>query len=118
MTKPAAKEGCTAHLPEQPRQAFGALGAFRGKKGSELLGQIKQDSTGFKHPDRRRSAAVEQGRDLGVRVDRDEAAAELVAVADPDQPGVVLCSRVPRFQKLFQHDRDLDAVRRAKRIKL
>jgi len=24
MTEPAAKKGCTAHLPEQPRQAFGA----------------------------------------------------------------------------------------------
>jgi hypothetical protein len=32
---------------------------------------------------------VHQRRDLGVRVDLDEAGAELVALADIDQPGVV-----------------------------
>jgi hypothetical protein len=40
-------------------------------------------------PDRRSRRAVHQRRDLGVRVDLDEAGAELVAFADIDQPCVV-----------------------------
>jgi hypothetical protein len=43
---------------------------------------MQQDRAGFEHPDRLRAAAVHQRRDLGVGVDRDEAAAELVALAD------------------------------------
>jgi len=61
---------------------------------------------------------VEQRRDLGVRVERDKAAAELVALADLDQPGIVLGALVAFRQQLFEHDRDLDPVRRAQRIKL
>ena len=45
MTESTAQERRTAHLPEQPGQAFGALGAVCGKKGRELLGQMNQDRT-------------------------------------------------------------------------
>ena len=51
-------------------------------------------------------------------VDRDEAAAELVALADLDQPGVVLGAVVAERQQLLEHDGDLLAVRRAERIEL
>ena len=51
-------------------------------------------------------------------IDRDEAAAELVAVADPDQPGVIFGAGVAERQQLLQHHRDLHAVRRAERIEL
>ncbi len=49
-------------------------------------------------------AAVEQRRDLRVRVDADEAAAELVALVDLDQPGVVLGAGVARREQLLEHD--------------
>jgi hypothetical protein len=38
----------------------------------------------------------QQSRSLGVRVDRHEAATELIAVADFDQPGVVLRRSMPK----------------------
>ena len=118
VPKPSAQKRRAAHLPEQPRQAFGALGAIQRKKGAELLGQIHQDRARLKHPNRLWSAAVHQRRDLGVGVGRDETAAELVTLLDADQPGVVLCAAVPRCQQLLKHHRHLDAVGRALRIEL
>src|SRR5262249_51398284 len=50
--------------------------------------------------------------------DRDEPAAELVAIADPDQPCVVFRTGVTEFQQLLQHHGDLHAVWRALRIEL
>ena len=118
MAEAAAQIGRAAHLPEQPRQAFGARGRLGRQESAELLGQIQQDRAGLEHPDRLRAAAVHQRRDLGVRVDRHEAAAELVALADLDQPGVVLGAAVAERQQLLEHDRDLHAVRRAQRVEL
>ena len=46
-----------------------------------------------------------------------EAAAELIAFADLDEPRVVL-RPVPSAQQLFQHHRDLHAVRRGERVEL
>jgi hypothetical protein len=89
MPEAAAQVGRAAHLPEQPRQALGALPQVGGQEGAELLGQVQQDRAGLEHADRLRPAAVDQRRDLGVRVGRDEAAAELLAFVDADQPGVV-----------------------------
>ena len=61
---------------------------------------------------------VEQSRDLGIRIDGDKAAAELVALADLDQPGVVFRAGMAEGEQLFEHDRDLDAVGRAERVEL
>ena len=61
---------------------------------------------------------VDQGRDLGVRVGGDEAGAELLPIADLDQPGVVFRAAVACGQQFLQHDRDLDAVRRTQGVKL
>ena len=94
MAEAAAEIGRAAHLPEQPRQAFGARAGLGRQERAELLREIQQDRAGLEHPDRLRAAAVQQRRDLGVRVDRDEAAAELLAVADLDQPGVVFGAAV------------------------
>lgn len=60
--------------------------------------------------DRRRPAAVYQCRNFGVGIDGDETAAKLIALVDPDQPGVVLGAAVPRGQKFFQQHSDLDAI--------
>ena len=61
---------------------------------------------------------IHQGRDLGVRIGLDKAAAELVAIADPDQPGVVFSTRMAERQQLLQQHRHLDPVGRAQRIEL
>src|SRR6187431_2177093 len=78
---------------------------------------MHQDRAGLEYPDRRRAAAVHQRRDFRVRIDRDEAAAELVAV-DLDEPGIVFRAAVAGRQQLLEHDGDLDAVRRRQRIEL
>src|SRR6202011_3867900 len=104
--------------PEQPRQAFGARGALLRQELAEFLGQVHQDRGGLEYADRRRSAAVDHGRDLRVRVYRDKAAAELVALADADQPGVVFRALMAEGQQLLEHHRDLDAVRCALRVEL
>jgi hypothetical protein len=61
---------------------------------------------------------VDQRRDLRVRIDLGEAAAELVALEDVDQPGVVFRTRMAGGQQLLEQDRDLLPVRRALRIEL
>jgi hypothetical protein len=114
VAEAAAEERCCAHLPEQPRQALGARGAASGEKGAaELLGQVQQDRTGFEDAHRRRPAAVEQRRNLRVRVDGDEATGELGAVVDADEPGVVLRTAMAEREQLLQQHRDLHAVRRS-----
>ena len=90
MAEAAAEEGRAAHLPEQPRKGFGPLWAGRWQEFAELLGEVERGSRRI----RRRgsgfgAAAVEQGGNLGIGIDVDEAAAELVAVTDPDGPGVI-----------------------------
>jgi hypothetical protein len=57
---------------------------------AELFSEMHQDRAGFKNADRLRAAAIQQRRYLGVRVHRHETAAELIAVADLDEPSVVL----------------------------
>ena len=54
--------------------------------------------------------------ELGLH--RHEAAAELIAFADLDQPGVVFCAAFTEREQFLQHDRDLDAVGRRQRIEL
>src|ERR1700753_922088 len=78
---------------------------------------MQQDRTGFENPERFWAAAIDQRRDLGVRIDVDEAGTELLAV-DPDQPGVIFRLTMAECQQLLEHDRDLLAVRRRQRIKL
>ena len=118
VAEASAEVGRAAHLPEQPGQAFGAGGGVGGEEGAELLGEIEQDGAGFEEADRLGAAAIHQGRDFGVGIDGDETAAELVAIADADQPGVVLGAAVAEGQQLFQHDGDLHAVGRGQRIEL
>src|SRR5579872_6318834 len=90
MPESAAEVRCAAHLPEQPRQAFGACSSLHRQELPELLGEIDQDRTRLEYAHRRWLTAVEQRRNLGVGVYRHETAAELIAVTDFDQPRVVL----------------------------
>jgi hypothetical protein len=79
---------------------------------------MHQDRLRLEHADRRRAALIQQRRDLGVRVDGDEAAAELIAFADPNQPSVVFGAAMALRQQFLQHHRDLHAIGRRQRIEL
>ena len=118
MAEAAAEIGRAAHLPEQPGEALGARRRLGRQEGAELFGEMDEDGAGLEHPDRLFAAAVEQRRDLRIRIDRDEAAGELVAVADPDRPGVVFGARMTRREQFLEHNRDLHAIGRGERIEL
>src|SRR5690554_474541 len=118
VTEAAADEGRTAHLPEQPVEALGTTTDVLRNEGAEPVRQIQQDGAGLEQPQRRVHAGVEHRRDLGVGVDLDEAAAELIALADADQPGVVFRLAEAGLQQLLEHDGDLDPVGRGQRIQL
>ena len=118
MAEAAAEIRGAAHLPEQPGQAFSPLRRIARHEFAEFLGQVQQHRAGLEDPGWRIGAVVHQRRDLGVRVYRNKAAAELVAVADADQPGVVFGARMAPRQQFLQHHRDFHAVRRAERIEL
>src|SRR4051794_34505099 len=72
----------------------------------------------FEHPDWLGTAAVDQRRDLGIRIDVDEPAAELVAVADTDRPGVIFGVLMALGEQLLEHDRDFLPVGSRERIEL
>ncbi len=114
----SAEVGRAPHLPEQPGQDFGAGRLLAREQGAELLGQVDEDRAGLEDAHGGRSRAVHERRNLGVRIDRDEAATELLALVDLDQPGVVFRPGVPERKQLFEHDGDLHPVRRAQRIEL
>ncbi|MND74786.1 hypothetical protein D3C80_663890 [compost metagenome] len=118
MTEAAAQVGRRTHLPEQPVHGLGTTGRVGRQELSEFFGKVEQDRTGLEHPQRRLHAVVEQGRDLRVGVDLDEAAGELLAFADANQPGVVLGAGMPERQQLFEEDGDLHAIGRGQGIQL
>ncbi|MNL60140.1 hypothetical protein D3C87_1839270 [compost metagenome] len=118
MSEAAAeiRRGC--HLPEQPVHRFGPGLVFLRQEGAELFSEVEQDRTRFEYADRLRSGPVHQRRDLRVRIDLDEARAELVALVDADQPGIVFSSGMAGSQQFLQHDADLLAIGRCQRIQL
>ncbi len=121
MAETAAEEGGRAHLPEQPVHRLRAGPEIRRQEGAEFFGEIDHDGGGFEDAQRLPAILrlmVHQRRDLRIRIDADEARAELVALADIDQPGIVLRARVPGRQQLFEQDRHFHAVGCAERIKL
>jgi hypothetical protein len=77
---------------------------------------VRQDGAGLEDADRGGAAAVKQGGNFRIRIDGDESAAELVAVTDADQPGIVLRTLVAEGEQLFERDGDLLAVGGAERI--
>lgn len=79
---------------------------------------MHKDRAGLEDPDGRWAASVQQRGNFGVRVDRHEAAAELVALVDADEPSVILRARMACSEKLLQHYRDLLAVGRRQGVKL
>ncbi|MCY1441817.1 hypothetical protein D9M71_581540 [compost metagenome] len=118
MSEAAAQVGRRTHLPEQPVEGFGAPCGIGGQEFAEFLRQVEQDRTRLEDADRRLHAAVQQRRDLRVRVDLDKTAGELFTLADADQPGVVLGTDMPKRQQLLEHDGHLHAIGRGQRIQL
>ena len=118
VPKTTAQVRRAAHLPEQPRHAFGTQGGVGGHQGSKLLGQVQQNGARLKHPHRLGAAVVYQRRNFGIGVGPHKAAAELVALMNAHQPCVVFGPSVAQRQQLFKHHRHLHAIGRAQRIKL
>ena len=118
MTKAAAQQGAGAHLPEEPAERRGARRRIGRQEHAEFFGEIEQDRAGFEHALRRRDAMVHQRRDLAVGIDRHEAAGKLVALADADEPCVIIGGADAGLQQFLQHDRHLLPVGRGERIKL
>ena len=58
------------------------------------------------------TTAVQQCWNLGVGIDTDKAAAELLAFLDADQPSIVLSAGVTHRQQFLQHHCHFDAVGR------
>ncbi len=110
MAEAAAEEGRRAHLPEQPREGFRPRRRFRRQEGAELLGEMQQEAPDSKTRIGTRSAAVDQCGDLGVGIGLDEARAELLSLADLDNPRVIFGAGMAERQQLLQQDRDLLAV--------
>jgi hypothetical protein len=79
--------------------ALRALGGLSRQEGAELFGEVEQDRAGLEDADRLAPAAIHHGRDLGIGIDGDEAAAELVAVVNPDQPSVVFGALLAERQR-------------------
>ena len=79
---------------------------------AEFVRQVEQDRTGFEHAPWCLLAIVHERRDFGIRVHPDKSAAELVALADPDQPGVIFRSAVTGGQQFLQHDCNFDPIGR------
>jgi hypothetical protein len=118
MTEPAADVGRTAHLPEQPVERLGALVQIGRQERAEFLREIEQDRSGLEHATRFGTAPIHQSRYLRVRVHFYEATAELLALADVDQPGIVLGAAVAECEQLLQHHGYFHAVGRPTRIEL
>ncbi len=85
---------------------------------AKAVGEIQQDGAGFEDAQRLGTPTIHQGRDLGVGIDLHEAAGKLIALADTDQPGVVLGVGMPERQQFFQQDRHLHPIGRAQGIQL
>ena len=85
---------------------------------AEFLGEIEQDRTGFEQARRCVGTVIHQRRDLAVGIDVDKAAAELVAIPDVDQIGIIFRALVAERQQLLEHHRHLHAIGRGHRIEL
>ncbi|CAM4851251.1 unnamed protein product [Rotaria magnacalcarata] len=106
------------HLEHQPLNRFITCRRIFGEQLAGFFRQVDQDRAGLEHTNRLGAAVVHQRGDLRVRVDCDKTAAELVAVADLDQPGVVFRAGMPEGQQLFEEDGDLLPVGRGQGIQL
>src|SRR5690606_28334099 len=85
---------------------------------TELLREIDEDRAGFEYADRPLAASIHHCWDLGIGIHGNESRAELLALGDPDQPGIVLCAAMTQGEQLLEQDRDLVAVWRPLRIEL
>eukprot|EP00754_Rhynchopus_humris_P039814 Rhum_TRINITY_DN22910_c0_g1::Rhum_TRINITY_DN22910_c0_g1_i1::g.176502::m.176502 len=113
VSEAAADERRGSHLPHQPvhalRPCSGAVGAR--EELTVLLRNVHQNGARLEETNRLAAAVVVQGRDLRVRVQRNEPASELLA-ADGNLPRVVVDAQ------LLQQDGHLLSVRRAERVQL
>src|SRR3712207_2833979 len=98
MTKAAAEEGGTPHLPEQPSQTLCPCCAIGRQECTELFREVDQNRARLEDAHGLRATAVHERWNFGVRVDLHKAAAELVALIDSDQPRIILGPSVSEFE--------------------
>src|SRR5690606_10017964 len=113
VAKTPAEERRAAHLPHEPGEDLRAVCGFGRQEGTEFFGEIDEDRARFEYPNWLGAAAIEERGDLAVRVDADEAARELVALADVDQPCVIFGAAMTGCEQLLEHYGDFHAIRRA-----
>ena len=118
MTEATAQIGGAAHLPEQPRHALCPGAGFGRKKFAKFFGEINKNSARFEDPRGRFCRVVEQGGNLGIGVDIDKAAANLIALTNVGYPGVLFGAAVSQRQQLLEQDGDYHTVWRTQRIEL
>jgi hypothetical protein len=75
-------------------------------------------SARLEYPGRWRCTDIKQRRNLRIRIDFDKAAAELVAVIDPDEMSVVLGTFMAECEQFFKQHGDLYTIWGGQRIEL
>ena len=106
---PSARRATTALPP---------AGRVRSAGRRRIFPRDREDRARFEDADRFAAGNGRPSPGSSIRIDRDEAAAELVAVADVDQPGVILGALMAGRKQFFEQDRHLLPVRRRERIEL
>src|ERR1700730_18298223 len=103
-----------AHLEMHPLNGFPTARRVARNELAGLLGEILQDRAGLEQPERLAAwpVGIDDRGDLAVRIERQKFRRLLVVLVEVDEKHLV------RQPDLFQHDRDLDAVRRRQRIEL
>ena len=102
------------YLEKQPFERLVARRGIGGHELSRLLRKVEKNRTGFEERQRfaSRAGGIDDGRNFAVRVERKVLWRALVVLAEVDKMDLI------RQTGLFQHDRDLDAVRRREGIEL
>src|SRR5208282_1157095 len=98
-----------AHLKHEPFDRLDPCNRIARHHLAGLFGEIDQNGAGFENLERPAagSIAIDDRRNLGIRIDGDVVGLELIALADMDRMNVI------RQPYLLEHDGDLFAVRRA-----
>ena len=118
MTKAASDERACADLPCDPTQRLSTSGGIGWQELAELLCQMDQDCCRFKNAEGFVTAAIFHCWNFRVWVESHEPAGELLTLADVYGVGIVFCAFVAQLKQFLEHDRDLYAIGRCKRVEL
>lgn len=118
MSEATTDERCGPNLPEQPVKRFCVGLMVLRQKCVEFSCQVQKDRAALEDSSRLRRRAVQESGNLCVRVKLNKSRAELIALKNIDEPGIVLSAPMAKCKQFFQEDGDLYAVRCSLRIQL